>query len=64
MIAEAYRDLLLPTTPITRLTPPKHERNREIRRRRHRQGESLSSLAQLFGISDQRVYQIVQGKRK
>jgi Mor family transcriptional regulator len=63
MITETYRDLLLSTTPITRLTPTKHERNREIRRR-HQQGESLSSLAQGFGITEQRVYQIVQGRRK
>ena len=49
-------------TPITRLMPTKHECNKEIRRR-HQQGESLSGLAQVFGITEHLIYQIVQGQR-
>ncbi len=63
MIMETYRNMLLSTTPITRLNPPKHERNREIRHR-HQQGESLSSLAQVFGITEQRIWQILHDRRK
>jgi Mor family transcriptional regulator len=49
--------------PVSKVTPPKHVRNAEIRAR-HRAGESLSALAEVFGISEQRVHQIVQGRRK
>jgi Mor family transcriptional regulator len=62
MIVELYLGLLLPQQPISHITPAKCERNEEIRHR-HRRGESLASLAEVFGISEQRVSQIVQGKR-
>ena len=39
------------------------DRNQEIRRR-YAEGESVPSLALAFGISQQRVHQILQGKRK
>ncbi|MFC1959251.1 helix-turn-helix domain-containing protein [Chloroflexota bacterium] len=39
------------------------ERNQAIRAR-YKTGESLSDLARLFGLSPQRVYQIVRGKHK
>jgi hypothetical protein len=39
------------------------DRNQEIRRR-YTEGESVPSLALAFGISQQRVHQILQGKRK
>jgi Mor family transcriptional regulator len=38
-------------------------RNEEIRKR-HAAGERLSDLARVFGISPQRVYQIVNFKSK
>jgi Mor family transcriptional regulator len=60
---ELYAGILLPSYSVTKLTPQKHTRNAEIRAR-HRAGESLSTLAAAFGISEQRVYQIVQGCRK
>jgi Mor family transcriptional regulator len=63
MMIELYAGILLPTHPISKITPSKHARNAEIRAR-HRAGESLSALAGVFGISEQRVYQIVQGRRK
>jgi len=53
----------LSMVPLTDHTPTKCQRNEEIRAR-HLQGESLSSLADVFGLSAQRVLQIVQGRRK
>ncbi|MCZ7554589.1 MAG: hypothetical protein M5U05_18760 [Anaerolineales bacterium] len=41
----------------------KRERNVEIRAR-YAAGMSVPELARLFGISEQRVHQIVRGKRK
>jgi len=43
--------------------PNQHNRNTEIRRR-HGSGEPLSHLAREFGISPQRVHQIVNFKSK
>ncbi len=63
MILETYVGILLPQLPIFRITPTKCERNEEIRLR-HQQGETLVSLAELFGLSEQRVWQIVHGRRK
>jgi hypothetical protein len=63
MMVELYAGIILPSRPISKITPPKHARNAEIRAR-HRAGESLSALADVFGISEQRVHQIAQGRRK
>jgi hypothetical protein len=63
MILENYAGMLLPQTPVSRITPPKCERNEEIRLR-HQQGETLLNLAELFGLSENRVWQIVHGRRK
>jgi hypothetical protein len=63
MMVELYAGILLPRHPVSKRTPQKHARNAEIRAR-HRAGESLSTLADVFGISEQRVNQIVQGRRK
>jgi hypothetical protein len=63
MILENYVDLLLPRGPVSRITPTKRERNEEIRLR-HQQGETLIMLAELFGLSEDRVWQIVHGRRK
>jgi Mor family transcriptional regulator len=63
MMVELYLGIVLPPHPVSKVTPQKHIRNAEIRER-YRAGESLSTLAEVFGISEQRVYQIVQGRRK
>jgi Mor family transcriptional regulator len=52
-----------PDFPLTDHTPSKHERNRRIRER-YAKGETVVSLAEVFGISQQRVSQILRGKRK
>jgi len=63
MILETYVGIPLPQRPVTRNTPTQCERNEEIHLR-HQHGETLISLAELFGISEQRVWQIVHGRRK
>ena len=63
MILENYAGMLLPQKPISRMTPTKCERNEEIRRR-HQQGETLISLAEVFGLSENRVWQIVHRRRE
>jgi hypothetical protein len=63
MMIELYAGILLPSHPISKITPSKHARNAEIRARHHT-GESLSALAEAFGVSEQRVHQIAQGRRK
>ena len=45
------------------MTPTKYARNREIRLR-HQEGETLTSLAEVFGLSENRVWQIVHGGRE
>lgn len=62
MIIENYTGMLLPQKPVSRITPTKCERNEEIRLR-HEQGETLRKLAGLFGLSENRVWQIVHGRR-
>lgn len=49
--------------PLTDQTPTKYERNREIRMR-YARGESLSRLGDVFGLSPQRVSQIVQCRQQ
>lgn len=53
----------LSIVPLNDHTPAKCHRNEEIRAR-HARGESLSRLAEVFGVSTPRVSQIVQGRRK
>ena len=62
-VSIAYYGRLLPTTPVSDGTPKKGERNADIRAR-HQQGESVATLADVFGISEQRVSQILRGRRK
>lgn len=62
MVHETYVDLQIATTPVTRKGPHRDQRNPEIRTR-YRTGEPLTTLAQVFGISEQRVWQIVHGCR-
>ena len=52
-----------PDFPLTDHTPSKHERNRRIRER-YAKGETVVALAEAFSISQQRVSQILHGKRK
>ncbi len=50
-------------TPISHLTPPQEDRNREIYRR-YLEGARAVNLAVEYGISLQRVYVIIRmGKR-
>ena len=63
MMIELYLGIILPSHPVSRITPSKNERNAEIRAR-HRAGDSLSTLAETFGIIPQRVSQIVRDQRK
>lgn len=57
----AEREVLawLYPSPGARLTFEKRERNAEIVRR-HASGETLTALAQVFGLTVQRVWDIVQ----
>lgn len=61
--AISYYGQKLPQTPISNSTPAKCARNAEIRAR-YKRGESRATLAEVFGVSEQRVWQIVQGRRK
>jgi Mor family transcriptional regulator len=51
------------TVPLTDHTPPNHHRNERIRTR-HQQGETVMHLAAAFNISEQRISQIIRGRRK
>jgi Mor family transcriptional regulator len=55
-----YRGFSLPQAPVSNL---KRERNAEIRDR-YAAGMSVPELARRFGISEQRVHQILRGRRK
>jgi Mor family transcriptional regulator len=63
LIVEIYAGILLSPKPVSRIALTKCERNEEIRLR-HRCGESLSGLAEVFGLTEQRIWQIVRGRRK
>ncbi|MBZ0304659.1 MAG: Hin recombinase [Anaerolineae bacterium] len=58
-----YKDHPAPNYPVTDLNPPKSQRNEEIRHR-YAAGETVPDLAREYGISEQRIHQILQGKRK
>ena len=62
-ISIAYYGRFLPTSPVSNGTPKKCDRNADIRAR-HLQGVSVATLADDFGISEQRVSQILRGQRK
>ena len=57
-----YDHLPRPAFPIDDKTPRKIDRNAAIHAR-YLMGELVSDLAKEFGISQQRVYQILQGQR-
>ena len=62
-MAISYRGLELPQSPVSDGTLPKCKRNAEIRAR-HQQGESIAMLAEIFGITEQRIWQILNDRRK
>ena len=61
-IMEMLYDTPFPTEPQNDLVPAQTERNEEIRAR-YEAGETGISIAQMFGISEQRVNQIIRGRR-
>jgi Mor family transcriptional regulator len=62
-MAIAYRRLELPQSPVSDGTVPKCARNAEIRAR-HKNGESIATLAEVFGVTEQRIWQILNDRRK
>ncbi len=52
----------IPLAPLTDHTPSKLTRNQEIRER-YAQGETIVDLAEAFEISEQRVSQVLRGRR-
>ncbi len=52
----------MPLAPLTNHTPSKLTRNKEIREQ-YAQGETIVGLAAAFGISEQRVSQVLRGRR-
>jgi hypothetical protein len=61
-ILEMLYDSPFPSEPQNDLVPTKAERNADIRKR-YEQSETVSELAAAFGISEQRVSQIIRGRR-
>jgi Mor family transcriptional regulator len=62
-MAISYRGLELPHSPVSDGTSPKYKRNAEFRAR-DQNGESIATLAEVFGISEQRIWQILNDRRK
>ena len=62
-MAISYRGMSLPQSPVSNGTSPKSARNAGIRAR-HQQGESIATLAEVFGITEQRIWQILNERRK
>jgi hypothetical protein len=61
-IMEMLYDTPFPTEPQNDLVPAQTERNEEIRAR-YEAGETGAGIAQDFGVSEQRVNQIVRRQR-
>jgi Mor family transcriptional regulator len=61
-ISISYRGLELLQSPVSDGTSPKCKRNAEIRAR-HKNGESIAALAEVFGITEQRIWQILNDRR-
>jgi Mor family transcriptional regulator len=59
---EMLYDTPLPNEPQNNLVPAQTERNEELRAR-YEAGETGASIARAFGISEQRVNQIIRGRR-
>jgi hypothetical protein len=62
-IVEMLYDTPFPTEPQTDHTPEKADRNAEIIAR-FEAGEAGISIARVFHISEQRVSQIIRGRRR
>jgi Mor family transcriptional regulator len=62
-ISISYRGLIFPRSPVSDGTLPKCARNAEIRAR-HQNGESIATLAEVFGVTQQRIWQILNERRK
>ncbi len=62
-IVEMLYDTPYPETPQNDLVPQKTDRNAEIVAL-YETGETGRSIAKEFGISEQRVNQIIHGRRK
>jgi DNA-binding NarL/FixJ family response regulator len=52
-----------PTEPVNKKSKTETERNEDIRRR-FTNGQSIGSIARHYGLSKQRVHQIIHGRRK
>ena len=63
ILTRLYAGFSFPDKPINQNHVKKSARNTEIRTR-FAAGEGLSDLAREYGLTPQRVYQIVHGKRK
>ena len=61
-IVEMLYDTPFPTEPQNDLVPTQTERNTEIRTR-YEHAEAVVDLAREYGISEQRISQIVHGRR-
>jgi Mor family transcriptional regulator len=59
---EMLYDTPFPTEPQNDVVPAQTERNDEIRAR-YEAGDTGATIAQTFGISEQRVNQIIRGRR-
>jgi Mor family transcriptional regulator len=57
-MAISYRCLERPQFPVSDSTSPKCARNAKIRAR-HKRGESIATLAEVFGVTEQRVWQVL-----
>jgi hypothetical protein len=62
-VAISYRGLNIPQSPVSDGTSPQCARNAQIRVR-HEKGESIATLAEGFGITEQRIWQILNHRRK
>jgi hypothetical protein len=56
-MAIPYCGLERPQFPVSDGAFPKCARNAEIRAR-HKRGESIATLAEVFGVTEQRVWQV------
>ncbi len=63
LVNRLYFGLSEPTFPQSQATPKQIDRNAEIRAL-YAQGMSVPELAKKYGISKNRVYQILRGKRR
>jgi hypothetical protein len=62
ILAMLYQDTP-PQIPISNKSVVKIERNEEIRTR-HEQGETIAQLAKSYNLSEQRIHQILNHRRK